>query len=152
MRIWELFETPFTQPGTTFIVNDPNNQTQDQPAVNTGSAIGTAKTPPTTITKPGQVPQTASPTVNTAQTNSSPENTAATLAAKQQLTKGASLNLPLGPSKMPTAMKVTDVEANNPVTKQKMVTVSNPQQPNQPQQTYTADDLAKVIANQQNRQ
>ena len=152
MRIYELFEAPFTQPGTTFIVNDPNNQTQDQPAVNTGSAIGTAAAPPTTITKPGQIPQTAAPTVNAAQTTSTQANTAATLAAKQQLTRGAAINLPLGPSKQATPMKVTDVEDNNPVTKQKMVTISNPQQPNQPQQTYTADDLAKVLANQQNRQ
>lgn len=150
MRLHELFEAPFTQPGTTFIVNDPNNQTQDQPAVNTGRSIGTASAPPATITKPGTNPQSAVPTINTAQNGSNTANAASLAAASQQLTKGAPINLPLGPAKQPTAMKVTNVDNNSLGSNQKMVTLLNPQKPNDPQQTYKFNDLANLVANKGN--
>jgi len=152
MRLHELFEAPFTQPGTTFIINDPNDP-QKQPAINTGRSIGTAPAPPTTITSPtapNQIPQSASPTVNTAQTGSNTANTAALAAASQQLTKGAPINLPMGPAKQPTQMKVTNVGNNSLGTNQKMVTVADPKNPNAPQQTYKFDDLANMITNKGN--
>jgi hypothetical protein len=151
MRLHELFEAPFTQPGTTFIVNEPNDP-QKQPAINTGRSIGTASAPPTTITSPNapnQIPQSASPTINTAQNGSNTANTAALAAASQQLTKGAPINLPMGPAKQPTQMKVADVSQNN-ATQGKTVTVADLKNPNAPQQTYNFDDMANMVANKGN--
>ena len=151
MRLHELFEAPFTQPGTTFIVNDPQDP-QMQPAINPGRSIGTATAPPTTITTPAspakstQVPASAIPTINSAQTGSNTANAAALSAASQQLTKGSPITLPLGPNKQPTPMKVTNTDNN-----QKTVTIANQQTPNAPQQTYKADDLQKMIANKENQ-
>lgn len=151
MRLHELFEAPFTQPGTTFILNNPDDP-QKQPAVNTGRSIGTAPAPPTTITSPtapNQIPQSASPTINTAQNGSNTANTAAITAASQQLTKGAPINLPLGPAKQPTNMKVTNISQND-AGQGRTVTVANPQRPNDPSQTYKYDDLANAVANKGN--
>ena len=151
MRLHELFEAPFTQPGTTFIVNDPKDP-QMQPAVNTGRSIGTSPAPPTTITSPtapNQVPASAQPTTNSAQTGSNTANAAAVTAASQQLTKGAPINLPLGPAKQPTNMKITNVSQND-AKNGKTVTISNPQKPNDPEQTYKYDDLANIVANKGN--
>ena len=149
MRLYELFESPFTQPGTTFIVNDPNLDPQKQPAVNTGRSIGTAAAPPSTITAPGQVPQSATPTINTAQTGSNTANAASLASASQQLTKGAPINLPLGPSRQPTAMKISDVSQND-AAKGQTVTVTNPQKPNDPALTYNRKDLENMVANKGN--
>jgi hypothetical protein len=146
MRLYELFESPFTQPGSTFIVNDPNNQTQSQPAVNQNRSIGTAPAPPATLTPPGQVPQSSAPTINTAQTGSNTANIGAQ-AAGQQLTKGAAINLPLGPTRQQTQMKVTNVSQND-TSQGRTVTVANPQKPNDPSQTYRFDDLANTIGGQ----
>ena len=164
MRLHELFEAPFTPPGLSYIVNNPQQEPQTQPAINPNSSIGTAPAPPTTVTSPQKTPQTmpnaASPTMNTAQTgsnavsaagNNNTGNPAGIAAANQQLTKGAPINLPLGPNKQQTPMKVTDVSNQNTMGgNQKMVTVGNSQNPTAPQQTYPASDLANIIANKGN--
>ena len=156
MRLHELFEAPFTPPGMSFIVNNPEQEPQKQPAVNPNSSIGTNPAPPTTITTPPKTPQvvpgTTPPTINTAQTGSNAQNAAGVQAAGQQLSKGSTINLPMGPNKQPTQMKVTDVSNNNAMgNNQKMVTVGNTQNPNAPQQTYNANDLANAVANKGNK-
>ena len=152
MHLYELFESPFTPLGLSYIVNNPSAEPQAQPAINQNASIGTAPAPPTTVTSPQKTPQvvpgSAQPTINTAQSVSNPANATAVATANQQLTKGSPINLPLGPNKQPTAMKVTDISTNNALgNNQKMVTVGNPQKPNDPQQTYKFDDLANAVSN-----
>jgi hypothetical protein len=150
MRLHELFEDPFTIPGISYVLNDPqdvgaagqNSGNTATPAViNKSYQQSQAKTAPI---GPGAAPSASS--LGAAPPTTAPAPGPELANAQQQLAKGASITVPVGPAKQPIHMKITNV-SNNDATKGKTVTVADPQKPNQPEQTYSTDDLAAMIAN-----
>ena len=147
MRLHELFEDPFTIPGISYVLNDP----QDTPAAGqNGVTTQTANTAPNMssgIQPQGAVQAGGAVPAMSSAGGSNTSNLAASAMVNQQLSKGSSITIPIGPAKQPQQMQITNVNPNDPITKQKMVTIVNKQKPNQPEQTYKFDDLANVIKN-----
>ena len=150
MRLHELFEDPFTIPGVSYVLNDP----QDTPAAGqNGVTTQTANTAPNTssgIQPQGAVQAGGAIPPMSSAGGSNTSNIAASAMANQQLSKGSSITIPIGPAKQPQQMKVTNVDQHNPMVKGKTVTIGNPLKPNQPEQTYKFDDLANSILNKGN--
>lgn len=119
MTLNELFEALNTPPGITYTLNSPTNPN-------------------------GNISTTANISANSSLASNSSINSTE---INQKLSKGSTINLPVGPSKQPTLLKITNVSTNDNLIKGKTVTVANPQNPNGPEQTYKFDDLATMITN-----
>lgn len=156
MRLHELFESPFAVPGVNYVLNDP----QDHPAAGQGGANTAATANDAVRTNSDQQPQTqtnafgANGGMSTA--GGSPQNAntnpVSNAAVTQQISKGAPITMPLGPSKQPTQMKITNVTNDTSNSSGKMVTIKNMQQQNQPEQTYPIDQLEKLISQKNQNQ
>jgi hypothetical protein len=139
MRLYELFEDPFTPAGMTYTINDK----QDEPAAGQGNAnVASGFTTNANVAS----------NTNTNSGIGSGNTTNSTISpnASQMLSKGSSVTLPMGPSKQPTQLKVTNISNDNSNNSEKMVTVSDPNKPDQPSQTYKFKDLAAILGNKGN--
>lgn len=145
MRLYELFESPFTPPGISYVVNDPQDAPkpgQNMDPNTSGAILNTnANNQSYGASFSGESPANIAITANSA------VNQTAITAAKQQLTKGAPINLQVGPAKQPNAMTVTNVSHNDAINKGETITIGDKQHPERPEQTYPADYLANIIAN-----
>ena len=128
MKIYELFGSPNTPPGQQNILNIPDIS-QQHPiagAINGITANNTANMNPLNA---NSTPITLPPDIN------------------QKLAKGSTITAPVGPNKLQTQLKVSNVGTD----KDKSVTLTNPRTPGAPGQTYTYADLARYIANTENK-
>lgn len=144
MRLYELFEDPFTPPGISYVLNDP----QDEPAAGKGYAqnmsqnqAGPNDNQPQSQVRPYGPMGGMSSSGGSNTGNTTPVGNAV---ARQVLSKGSPIVLPVGPTNTPTNMKISNVSQNDS-SKGKTVTLTNPQKPNDPAQTYKYDDLAKIV-------
>ncbi len=132
MKISELF----SQPGITYTLNDPfvtGNKNNSNSNVNT--------TQNTIQSQPNQLNSN----------NSSGLDANAINAAKQNITKGSVINVPMGPAKAKIPMKITNVTTPIGPNRQKDVTIVDPTTPKQVGQTYNMDELSKVLADEENK-
>jgi len=122
----KIFEIVNTQPGISYTVNDPNINTVSDENGNNSSNVNT--------------------TTNVANvSNAAPNTTTLT----NPITNGSTLNLPMGPSRTKTAMKVTSVSQPQGANRKRTVTVVDPQKPTQSAQTYDYEELSKAASDAQ---
>jgi hypothetical protein len=137
MRLSDLFEAPFTPPGISYVLNDPQNNA----AVGQNTANAVAQTSNVAPIN-GSIPAT---TTGVAPSPNGPQqpNPAAMGLAQQQFQKGSIQSIKMGPNSVPQPMKVTDTSNNNSMVKGPTVTLGNPNNKNQPEQTYPLSTFAK---------
>jgi hypothetical protein len=147
MRLHELFESPFTQPGILPVLNVPQTAPavgQNVPAVGQNSANITVQ--PGTVAPITSQPGTPTPNVASTPGTLAQPNTTATppdpAAIARQYPINSIQKLPIGQGSVERPMRVTAVADNNTAIKgQKAVTFADPNNPNAPQQTYPASVL-----------
>lgn len=134
MRLYELFNDGSTPPGVNYVLNVPSKPGSGTPA--------TANAVPSSNTANVASSNAQAPEGNTTET---PGNQPVNATTMQKLSQGNTLSFPVGPSKTKTQLKVSKVGND----KDKTVTLTNPQHPEEPGQTYKAADLAQVLADQE---
>jgi len=126
MKIWEVtgtqFNSPGAPPGELYSINSANNSSNVNADSNTNAGNAT--------------PVATNTSSNTANLETLPPE------ITQQLQKGATVTLPMGPNKQIINLKISNVGSDS----DKSVTLTNPKTPNQPGQVYKYADLAKILS------
>lgn len=149
MKIYELFEDVPGLPGLPgqpsllaipAIPTTLNNAT----AINKIGTANTSATVPATVssTQPIGTPPTASGNQSTTSNVAQP----AQPITPPQINKGVLINVPVGPSKIKTSLKINSVDSSN-----KTATLVNPLKPNDSGITYKQADLAAWLVNNPNK-
>ncbi|VVC05055.1 Uncharacterised protein [uncultured archaeon] len=118
MHLYELFEDLFNPKGAEYIA------TPLKPVMASSSTANVAS-------------NTANVSTANTSTNAPEMN--------QVFSKGATLNVPLGPMRQPVPMKITNVSNNDLLAKDKTITLTNPLHMDRPSQTYRQSDLAAIM-------